>query len=806
MKTILFASSIALLCIMLLSLSVKAQGMQKKTKTGSLTGYLVEPIKGSAVEFANVVLYREKDSTMVSWAATDTTGKFMIEKIPFGQYYLTAQFVGFKKMKINKIVFGQNQTEIDLGRLRLEADQEMLSEVLVTADKKAVEMQLDKRVINVAKDLSSSGGTAVDVLKNVPSVAVDIDGGVSLRGNSNVNLLIDGKPSSIGATRLDQIPSSDIENIEVITNPSAKYNPEGLTGIINIKLKKKRKPGTSGLAIVNVGSGHKYSGSLSLDRSIGDFTFHGSYNGQYRQSTAERYFLREATENESAQFLEQHAATGKTSHGNGLKLGFDYQINPKNSISFNWFGNMSSLLDSDFTRSVYSNRLMQTYNKCVSYNSEKPKETSNDYSLSYKKTFDKKGEELTIDYGYSNELSDQDQPQRYVYTDSVKQFEMFTKVKQYNSNLQINWIYPISENSQLEAGLQSIFRGTDDSFHQSNYRNSIWSEDLSLKNDFTYDEQIQSAYSTWTGKYQTFSYMIGARVEQTNTNGVQSTTGEHISQNYFNLYPTIHLSQKIGATQDLMVSYSRRIERPNAGMLNPFVDQSNPDILRTGNPALKPEYINSYEGGYSQYWSNGSISANLFYKRSNNAINRIVKLDAMGIGHMRPENEALAENYGLELVGESSLFKWWKINGNVSFFKYIITGVGDMSRSNFTSTARFQSSWMPMKTLSLQLSGTYRGPQVSIQSDSKALYSMDFAMNKDFFDNRFSATLRVSDIFNTMKNSFTSWGSNFTADNWRKRESRILYFVLTYKIGQSARNKTNKQNNNPSDNGGGMDF
>ena len=792
--------------LLLISSQVFAQTKQKDAKLGSLTGILVESGKGTGVEFANVVLYRAKDSVMVSWAATDANGAFNMQKIPLGKYALVAKFMGFKKMKIDNLSFTATNLDQNLGSLQLLPDQEMLNEVVVTADKKAVETQLDKKVINVAKDLTSTGGTAVDVLKNVPSVSVDVDGGVSLRGNSNVNLLIDGRPSSIGASRLDQIPSSDIESIEVITNPSAKYNPEGLTGIINIKLKKKRKTGTNGLASISVGTHDKYSGSINLNRSFGDVTLHGSYNAQYKQFTAERYLFRTATENETAHFLTQNAKTGVTTKTQGFKLGLDYQLNPKNSLSISWFGNMSNKLDSDFTHSAYSNISNVMYNQCVSYNSEKPKEFSSDYALSYKKTFDKKGEELTLDYGYSFEKENQDQPQKYVYPDSIKQFEMFTNTTQYNSNLQINWVLSISESSQLEAGVQSVFRGNDDQFQQSNFVHANWSDDASVRNSFKYDEKIQSVYGTWTGKYKTFSYMAGARLEQTNTFGKQSSTGETISQNYFNLYPTLHISQKLGTTQELMLSYSRRIERPNSGMLNPFVDRSNPDALRTGNPDLKPEYINSYEAGYSQYWDKGSMNATIFYKRSNNAINRIVRMDSLGVSHMRPENESLAENYGLELVGERSLFKWWKLSGNLSFFKYIITGAGDMSKSNFTSTARLQSSWTPVKSLSFQLSGSYRGPQVGIQSESKALYSTDFAMNKDFWNDQFSFTLRLSDIFNTMKNSYTTWGDNFTADNWRKKESRVLYLVLTYKIGKQSSNKGNRQNTNQNEGGGGMDF
>ncbi|MEI6143441.1 MAG: TonB-dependent receptor [Mariniphaga sp.] len=775
----------SILVILMIALNLNAQS-DISSNTGEIKGTLKE--NGTTpVEFASVVLYRATDSKMTTWTVSDANGSFQLSKVPDGQYYATINLLGYKPLKISDLVIKRGATVKNLGSLNLETEVSAIGEVTVTAERKSMESKIDKKVVNVAKDITATGGTSVDLLKNVPGVAVEVDGTVSLRGNSSVSILIDGRPTSIDATRLDQIPSSDVESIEVITNPSAKYNPEGATGIINLKLKKKKAAGLNGMALFTSGTNQKYTGSVNLNYSTKNLNLYATYNGRYIEMESERYLLREAFQG-TPTFMQQNSNSAIVIHSKTLKFGFDWAINSKNSLSAYLQTNPTRKNDGDLTQTLYMDKLLKLTNSNLANNVENSDETANDYMLSYKKKFDKKGEELTIDYGYTNSNFTMEQPQLYTYPDSARKFTIFTDSKKYNSNLQINWILPIGKTSKLESGIQSIIRSQDNNYSRNNFINSIPVDVSSQRNHFVYDEQFNAFYSTFSATVKSFSIMAGARFEQTNTHALQKITNEDKNQNYFNFYPNLHLNQKLSETQNLQFSYSRRIQRPTLENLNPFVDQSNPDVLRSGNPDLKPEYINSFESGYSNYWKKTSFSSTLFYRRTINAINRMVVLDANNISHMFPQNQSLGESYGMEFTLEQTIAKWWKVNGNLSIFRNTIKG-NNLENSNYSSTARVMSTWSPSKTFSIQLSGSYRGPQVSVQSKTYSSWSADLAVKKDLLKNKMSLAFRISDIFNTLKTSYMAWGDNFTADNWRKPESRIGYISLTYNFGQGTKSK-----------------
>ena len=778
----------SILAILMIALSVKAQ-----SDIGSETGVIKGALKENGttpVEFASIVLYRASDSKMTTWTVSDANGSFQLTKVPDGQYYATISLLGYKPMKINDLNIKRGAAEKNLGFLNLETEVAAIGEVTVTADKKSLESKIDKKIVNVSKDITATGGTSVDLLKNVPGVAVEVDGTVSLRGNSNVSILVDGRPTSIDATRLDQIPSSDVESIEVITNPSAKYNPEGATGIINLKLKKKKAAGFNGMALFTSGTNQKYTGSVNLNYSTKSLNLYATYNGRYIEMESERYLLREAF-NSTPTIMQQNSNSAIVIHSRSLKFGFDWMINSKNSLSAYLQTNPTRKNDGDLTKTLYMDKLMKLTNSNLANNVENSDETANDYLLSYKRTFDKKGEELTIDYGYTNSNLNLEQPQLYTYPDSARKFTVYTDSRKYNSNLQINWVLPLSKTSKLESGIQSIMRSQDNNYGRSNFINSVPTDVASQRNHFVYDEQFHAIYGTFSTIVNTFSIMLGARLEQAHTHALQKITNEEKNQNYFNFYPNLHLNQKLGETQNLQFSYSRRIQRPTLENLNPFIDQSNPDVWRTGNPDLKPEYINSIESGYSNNWKKTSLSTTLFYRRTTNAINRMVVLDANNISHMFPQNQSLGESYGIEFTLEQTIAKWWKVNGNLSIFRNTIKG-NNIENSNYTSTARMMSTWTPSKSFSIQISGSYRGPQVSVQSKTYSSWSADLAVKKDLIKNKMSLAFRVSDMFNTLKTSYMAWGDNFTADNWRKPESRIGYISLTYNFGQGTKSK-NKQ-------------
>ncbi len=409
-------------------------------------------------------------------------------------------FIGYKKFILNNITVTKNGTLTDLGKLKLEFETTALGEVTVVGVRKTSDSKIDRKVIDVSKDINSTGGTAVDLLRNVPNLTVDANGAVSLRGNSDVSILIDGRPTTIDAAKLDQISASEVESVEIITNPTAKYNPEGKSGIINLKLKQKKTEGFYGNAMLTMGTWNKYTTGLSLNYNKGKFNVFASYMGVSKKTQSERYLMRESYNSDTAHYLEQNADTKLDINLNKFSLGTKMSINPQNSLTVSFTQNYSNKVDADGTLSEYFDRSMNLTGSVFTDNTENSKGSSQDYLLGYRKTFNKKDEELTVDYTYSTSLEDQDQPMVFTYPEYKAYTEIFNRSAFHNSDLQVNWILPLSNNSKLESGIQGIIRGTNNDYYQNILESDSWVKDTNSSNDFAYNEQIYSVYSMYSAK------------------------------------------------------------------------------------------------------------------------------------------------------------------------------------------------------------------------------------------------------------------------------------------------------------------
>jgi outer membrane receptor protein involved in Fe transport len=795
MKTI----KIALISLLLFSCltGVRAQQKQSADANSVIKGIVTETGDSKPIGFANVVLYRQKDSIMVTWSMSKEDGSFELTKVSPGTYKVVATSIGYEKNTISDVIINKSGTTVNLGKIILSSVTTALGEITVVGERKAVESKIDRKVINVSRDINSTGGTAIDLLKNVPSLSVGTDGSVSLRGNSDVSILIDGRPTSIDATKLDQISSAEIESIEIITSPTAKYNPEGKSGIINLRMKQKKTEGFNGNAMITTGTGDKYNAGLGLNYNFGNVNVFASYNGIFRETVSERLLLRESFISDSAHFLKQNAATNLESKSNKVTLGTNIILNAKNSLTLSYSYNPSARIDNDITLSQYFDETMNLTKDILTDNSEDITGKSHDYLGSYRKTFDKKGEELTVDFNYASNYEEMDQLQVFKYSDYSETNEIFNNTKYWKSNLQLNWVLPVGKTSRLESGFQSIMRETDINYYQNRLVGDIWVKNEEFTNNFIYNEQINSVYSTFSGKEKDLSFIGGLRLEQTWIDGAQSVNSEKIRQDYFNLYPSLNFKYSIGENHGLQLSYGRRINRPTARQLNPFVDMSNPEVLRSGNPNLRPEYINSVEAGYIGKWKKANAGFTLFYNNITDLINAVTVMDSAGISYMFPENISSGRNYGFELTYEQPLAKWWKLTGNGSFYRNIIkSDTAGLSNSNLSYNARLNNLFTIDKKTSAQLVIMYTGPIIAISSKMEPQFSVDLAIKRDLIDNKLSLTGRITDIFNTLKNSYTAWGTNFTADNWRKPETRVFYLSLTYNFGKSGSSKSSKSNMN----------
>ncbi len=801
MKSIV--SLFILFSVVYLSAYAQPQGgnrQQTGEPIGVLKGKIIDSAANEAVEYANIVVFKTKDSSMVNGTVSDEKGQFRIEKLTFGSYYAEISFLGFNKKRLPSFVINPKNQEKDLGTINIQSSSSSLSEVTVTSERKTVEFKLDKKVVNVEKSLTTAGGTAVDVLQNVPSVTVDADGAVSLRGSSNVTILIDGRPSILSGTNLEQIPASSIESIEVITNPSARYNPEGMTGILNIKLKKKIAAGFNGMVTVGAGTRDKYNGSINLNYSTKYVNLFSSFDSRYNRRTGSGTMDR-TTFSPDTIVLDQSMHSLDKGFNNSIKLGADFKLNPTNTLTFTWLTNFSNETEDENTE--YDNFINGDTIMSESDNSQNNHDISQDYTLSYRKTYPRKDQELTFDAVYTtfsnSENADIRETAGRFETSSIPAEMNKTNSDNTSDNLtlQLNYIHPFTEKMKIETGFQSVMRSMDNDFKYSTFDrvSGNWNMDANLTNRFKYSEQYHAVYGMFATEWNNLTFQVGLRLEQAYTKGEQKTTNETNDKQYFNFFPTAHITRKFGNNNDVQLSYSKRINRPNMNLLNPFADYTNPTTIRMGNPDLNPEYFNAIELGHTKTWDKLMLNSTIFYRQTNDAIRRILTVDSLNIGHVTVANLSKGVSYGIEFIADYEIQKWWRTSLNFSYFRNKIDGESDgtvMTNDNYSWTSKFNTNIYFTKSTMMQFNVMYRGPMVTPQGEMAQMAGCDIAFKQDLWKEKASLSIRVSDIFNTMKFQNTNSGETYTAKMVRKRETRNAFFTFTYKIGSGAKQKQRK--------------
>ena len=788
-----------------------AGGNGLKEGFGIVTGTLLDAATNERVEYGSVVLFRSSDSTLVTGALTDAKGKFLIEKIKPGKYYIRVQYIGYDNKIVPKINISTQNADIKLGDILIQPSSSSLSGVVITSQKAMITNNLDKKVITVDKNMSIGGGTATDVMENVPSVSVDADGNVSLRGNPNITLLIDGKPSSqtgVSASDvLNQIPANAIESVEVITNPSVRYDPDGTTGIINIVLKKKALQGFNGIISANAGTGDKYNGSLNLNYRKDKFNvFVGADARMYHMKTSMES-TRTTTFSDIVNVLKQSQSGAMDRNMYSLSGGIDYFIDTRNNVTFSVnnrnmsFNSEGTTLNSNYTG---SDSLLRYFER---KNINDRSINSLEYTLSYKHLFPQKGREYTNDIIYSSnqmvnstDINQQDylaQGSELLGTPLLQR----DTARNVNKSLTIqgNYVYPMNENGRIEAGYKAAFRDMTMRYDYSNYIDAGWVNQADLKNQYDYFDQLYAIYGIYGNSIGKFKYQAGLRFEQVWTTSKVLITNTDYNSSYSSLYPSLHTQYDLGKERELQFSYSRRVQRPSPRELNPYVDYSDSLNIEKGNPALKPEFANSLELGIQKYWKSSSLTSSIFYNRTKDVVEDISKLQENGVTITMPMNINTSTKYGMELIGSASPQKWVKVNVNVSFFRDVMSALPTENIEGsklFSWNTRLNMTFLPWKDGSFQLIGTYNAPTRSIQEYHKEQYYADASFRQDLFKNKLSLTLRLTDIFNTRTFYETTSGIDFTTESKRYRESRVLYAGLQFKI-----NNYNKKL--PKDNGNG---
>lgn len=799
----------------------KAQGAPK---IGILSGIILDSISKKPIDYASIRVLSKKDSSVVSGIFTDEKGTFLLDQIPAGSYHVKISFTGYQPIWISNLSFTPAKPNQDLGTIRMQLDGALnLQEVKVTADApNLLTNSLDKKIYNVGEDLSTRGGTANDVLNNVPSVEVDQEGGISLRGDGNVTILIDGRPSTLsggnGKSLLDALPANSIERIEIVTNPSAKYDPDGTSGIINIVLKKNKLKGINGNVSLSAGTGNVYNGSASLSVRNARMNVYGTYAYRYYEGFRDYESDLQRRFGDSLFRLDQYRNGTDMMENHTAKIGADFYLKNRQTLGIGVTGALGSR---ERTGKLTNNQLNQDDDLQREWyrNSSDPSTNQNvDINLNYKLDFKEEKGSLIVDINQS--IGDEDTRGFYDENYGIEYgspstnaplFQQLGSVeKNYVTTAQIDYVKMLPKSVRVEAGTKVILRDMTVSSNSQTRNNASgdFEQDTLSNFDYSYNEQIYSVYGNAAHQYKKFKYQAGIRLEQ----AVQAPdlTSQNLSfrNEYFSAFPSAFVKYELSKESELSLSYSRRINRPSANTLNPFTSYADPFNLRRGNPAVRPEYINSFDFGYGINKKKMNVTASVFYRQTNEVITRVKEFYDNGTTAVTYANINESQSVGLELVMVYRPFPWFRnmisANGNQITFSDDTPGT-DWNNSGFNWSVKYAGTvdfWK--KTASAQLNARYNAPIVTAQGIVQPRANVDFSVEKSLAEKKWSVGIRVSDIFNTQEFRLRVEQPNTFQTTRFKQETRRVYLTVSYKFG---RYEVSKKDRMPTDNGGGgMDF
>lgn len=779
--------------------------------TYTVTGKIQDAGTKAPLEYATVSIYNAADSSLATGSITDEKGNFSLVVKKAGQYYVVASFLGYLEQNVGSVKLSPNILSVNLGAIMLKPDSETLNEVEVVAERSQMQMQLDKKVFTVGKDLSNAGGTAVDILDNIPSVQVDVDGNVSLRGSGNVQIFIDGKPSGLsGPDALRFLQSDQIERVEVVTNPSARYSAEGEVGIINIILKKDRKQGLNGSVSINTGYPHNHGGGITLNYRTKHVNLFTSYNLNYRKNIGSGFYRQEFTGADTLAVLEADRDHDRGGLGSTFRVGSDFFWKDKNTITI--AGLYSYRQNTNNTDLNYQNFNSINELTSSSLRSEEENETSNNFEveLNYNRTFNKKGQEFINVVKFfvddDNEMGDITENSILGNTNNLTQR---TGNLEYEKNwlIQSDYIHPLPFGLKLETGARITLRTIDNNYFVDQLENNgEWATLPGFVDTFNYQENIYAAYGILSGKYEKFSWQAGLRTEITDIDISSAVNDTEVQKNYVGFFPSAHLSYAANDKNTFQVSYSRRLSRPRFRELLPFSNYSDSRNFRMGNPDLDPEYTNSFEVGYLRYWKTGSLLSSVYYRYRTGVTARITQIDADGLAVNFPVNLSEEHSVGVEFTVSQTLWKIWTISGGTNVFYFERNGSfegEDLGATSLAGNMRFTSKWALPKDFAVQAAVMYRSPQKQSQGRSLSMTSLDISASKDLFKKKATISINVRDVFNTRRWRSETITSEFTRYNEFQWATRQVILTFSYRFGTQT--KQQKRNNGGGGDGGGMD-
>lgn len=788
--------------------------MGERPKIGVVFGTVEDAASGVGIEFATISILAFDADKVITGGVTDSKGRFRITEIPVGRFRAQIGFMGYNSITVDDIrLMPRGGTEQNLGTLRLEPNVQALEAAEVVEQRSTLEMMIDRKVFRVGDDLNSAGSNATELLRNVPSIDVDIDGNLSLRGSGNVTILIDGRPSGMtgSATQslLEQIPASSIDRVEIITSPTAKYDPEGVAGILNIILKKDKLEGKNGQVSVTWGTNENHSGSFNgnIRGQKLNFSLNAGWNQRvgFRSgnSLRQQSFGGElAGSYDSLSVLNSASISDNLRSSWNLKTGLDWTPSSQTTWNIGVRTNQGSNsgIEDVVNLETWSTDALGGFTR---YGLSERVNASTDLDLGYEHKY---GERHVLQAfarwsqrtSTSHDSLWQDLPSTLPDPAYLSNANL-NDGGSWNATLQVDYEKPLDNDGKFELGYKTILR-------ESNEDQQFWQRDT-LDNpftqayDFRYREDIHAAYATWGRKFGAWGIQVGGRGEVVYTTaqlqGDSADIAAALAQlggteatfvnDYTSFYPSTNLSYTVDDRNQWVLSYNRRVNRPRGRQVNPFVDNADPRNLRYGNPFLLPEYTDGLEFGHQLTTKALSITTSLFYKTTRDVIRRFIEVDDAGIAYRTYVNLARQSNSGLEVVAmwRKGRSLQLRLNGSVYYQNTDGSNLApDLGNNGFQGSAGYQVSALVKGDWKVQLNGRFRAPSQYTQGTFQGYITHSAAVSRDFYDDKLRASLRVSDIFDQQQWSYTSEGRDFFQDGTFKRQSRFVYASLTWSFGK----------------------
>ena len=798
-----------LLIVVLFILSHNYIMGQKNVNLVLVSGKIIEIETNQPLEYATITFFSKVENKMKGGGITDPDGNFSIS-IPQGTYDVSVEYFSFENITKLNVNFNQ---DTNLGTLKMNSDLQALDAVDIIAEKTTVEIKLDKKIYNVGRDLTVRGGSVSDVLDNVPSVSVDIEGNVALRGNGNVRILINGKPSGLvglnSTDALRQLPADAIEKVEIITSPSARYDAEGTAGILNIILRRSKILGLNGAIIINSGYPNQLGASGNINYRTGDINVFNNSGYSYRKSPGSsgvetEFFNTEYDEDgiliqdSPNTFRNEYRTFERIRKGFNSNTGVEWYITPTTSLTTAFLASKSNNSNESFNRAETLDLTGAVISESVRYDPETETDQTTQFSVNFDKQFHGNSEHrLTFDFQLENSSEDEGS---IIYNEGIAAERVRTIEDQKRVLIQSDFTLPINDKTRFEGGYNGRFSTNNTAYSLEFAEDDSFILDTNVSNVLVYKENVNAVYTQYGSKVKDkFSFLLGLRMEATNITISQLSSNEYSNSNYIGLFPTVNLGYEFSENQNLTIGYNRRISRPRSRFLNPFPSRSSATNLFQGNPNISPSYSNGVDIGYLNTLVKITLNSSLYYNHATDVFTYIsedtgdevvINGESVPVIRRGPINLAEDDRLGFEFTLTYRPSKKWNMNANFNLYRSAVKGNYkglSYDSENLGWFVRLNNKYTLPKNIEWQTRLSYSGPTVDAINRREGIFSSNMAFSKDLFKEKASITLNINDLFNTQRRNLESTTPTFYSDGYYRWRVRSYSLSFTYRFNQAKK-------------------